>query len=71
MLRFLRFVGGALLGAIVGAGLVFMRAPRSGARTRGMVRDRLQAVWSEGQRAADARRLELLAQLEEFKSPGR
>jgi len=71
MLRFFRFVGGTLLGAMAGAGLLLLWAPRSGARTRGMVRDRLQAVWSEGQRAADARRLELLAQLEEFKSPGR
>jgi gas vesicle protein len=71
MLRLLCFVGGTLLGAMVGAGLMLMWAPRSGARTRGMVRDRLQAIWSEGQRAAEATRLELLAQLEEAKSPGR
>jgi len=71
MMKLLRFAGGMLLGALVGGGLVLIFAPRSGAGTRTLARDWLQAVWSEGQQAAEARRQELMAQLEEFKRPTR
>jgi gas vesicle protein len=71
MMRLLRFVVGALLGALGVGCLVLILAPRSGAKTRRLVGDWLTGVWSEGQRAAEAKRLELLAHLEELKSPDR
>jgi len=70
-MKLVRFTGGLLLGALVGGGLVLLLAPRSGARTRSIVQEWLQAVWREGQEAAEAKRMELLAQIEELKSPGR
>jgi gas vesicle protein len=69
MLRLLRFVGGVLLGALVGGGLMLIFAPSSGTRTRQPIVDWLQAVWREGLRAADAERQDLVAQLEGLKSP--
>lgn len=69
-MRFVRFTEGIILGALVGGGLVLLLAPRSGTQTRALVQDWLDAVWQEGQRAAEARRLELMARLEELQSPG-
>jgi gas vesicle protein len=70
-MKLLRFAGGMLLGALVGGGLMLLFAPRSGAGTRGLTGDWLQAVWSEGQQAAEARRRELEARLAELQRPAR
>ena len=70
-MKLLRFTGGMVLGALVGGGLVLLLAPRSGERTRLLVQEWLQVVWREGQEAAEAKRMELMAQIEELKSPGR
>ncbi len=70
-MKLMRFTGGMLLGALVGGSLVLLLAPRSGERTRSLVQEWLQAVWREGQEAAEAKRMELMAQIEELKSPGR
>lgn len=69
--RVLNIAGGLLLGAAVGAGIVLLFAPRSGADTQQMIRDRVQAILSEGQQAAEARRLELTTQFEALKQPGK
>jgi gas vesicle protein len=70
-MKLVRFTGGMLLGALVGGGLVLLLAPRSGEGTRALVQDWLQSVWREGQEAAEAKRRELMAQLEELQSAGR
>jgi len=58
---------GLLTGAALGAGLVLLFAPQSGAETQGMIRERVQAVLEEGQQAADLRRQELTARFEDLK----
>lgn len=66
---FVRFVVGLLLGAVVGVGLVVLFAPQSGEELRKRVRDRVEEVLAEGQRAAEERRVELVAQFEDLKQP--
>jgi gas vesicle protein len=65
--KVLRILAGLLLGAVVGAGLVMLLAPRSGAETRRLIQERVEAILAEGRQAAEERRLELTAQLEELK----
>jgi len=69
-MRLVRFTGGALLGALVGGGLVLLLAPRSGEATRTLAQEWLQSIWLEGQQAAEAKRRELMARLEELKAQG-
>jgi gas vesicle protein len=61
---------GLILGAAFGAGLVLLVAPRSGAETQQLIRDRLGTILAEGQQAADTRRLELSERFEALKQPG-
>ncbi len=68
--RILRLVVGLLLGVVVGAGLVLLFAPQSGADTRQALREHIQGIMDEGRRAAEARRLELTAQFETLKGTG-
>ena len=70
MSKILRIAGGLLLGAVVGVGLVLLFAPRSGANTRRLIRERLQAILADGRQAAEAQRLELTARFEALKEPG-
>jgi gas vesicle protein len=67
--RVLNVLAGFFAGAAIGAGIVLLLAPRSGADTRQGIQDRLHAVVEEGRQAADARRRELLAELEARKQP--
>jgi len=62
-------LAGFFLGAAIGAGIVLLLTPRSGVETRQEIQDRLHAVVEEGRQAADARRRELLAELEVRKRP--
>jgi len=71
MLRFVNWLLGLLVGALVGAGLVLLFAERSGAETQELLRNRLQAIREEGRQAAQNRRLELTAELEALKRPGK
>ena len=67
--KVLRFAGGFLLGAAIGAGAVVLLAPHSGADTQDMIRLRVQNILDEGRVAAEERRQELTAQLEALKEP--
>jgi gas vesicle protein len=67
--RMLKFGGGLLLGAMVGAGLVLLLAPRSGVETRQLIQERIQDVLEEGRMAAEVRRQELQARFEDLKRP--
>lgn len=69
-MKLMRFTEGLMLGALVGGGLVLLLAPKSGVQTRAFVRNWLEAVWQEGQQAAESRRLELMTRLEELQSQG-
>jgi gas vesicle protein len=61
------FLGGLLLGALVGASVAILLAPRSGAETQAALRARVDEVIEEGRRAAAERRAELEAQFAEAK----
>jgi gas vesicle protein len=63
----LDFLGGLLLGALVGASVALLLAPRSGADTQAALRGRVEGVIEEGRRAAAERRAELEAQFAEAK----
>ena len=64
-------VSGFFLGALLGAGLVLLFAPRSGDETQQLIRDRVEVVLSEGRQAAEARRLELTTQFVALKQPSK
>jgi gas vesicle protein len=63
----LDFLGGLLLGALVGAGVAILLAPQSGADTQAALRARVDGVIEGGRRAAAERRAELEAQFAEAK----
>jgi gas vesicle protein len=63
-MRLANIVGGFLLGAAIGAGVVLLLTPRSGADLRQGIRERIDTVMEEGRQAASQRRAELLAELE-------
>jgi gas vesicle protein len=63
----LDFLGGMLLGALVGASVAILLAPRRGADTQEAIRARVDEVIEEGRRAAAERRAELEAQFAEAK----
>jgi gas vesicle protein len=67
MEKTLDFLGGLLLGALVGASVAVLLAPRSGADTQAALRARVDEVIEEGRRAAAERRAELEAQFAEAK----
>jgi gas vesicle protein len=69
MSKALRFMGGFLLGATVGAGVILLFAPGSGEETRQAIQDRVQEILDESRSAAEARRLELTTQFETLKQP--
>ena len=67
--KILRIFSGLLVGAVVGAGLALLFAPRSGAETRQLIQERIDDILAEGRQAAEARRLELMTQFEMLKRP--
>lgn len=69
MSRVLRIMAGLLLGVTVAAGLVLLFTPQSGADTRRMIKERIEAILTEGRQAAEMRRLELQSQFETLKQP--
>ena len=67
--RAFRMLAGMVVGATFGAGLVLLFAPQSGADTQQVIRERVDAILSEGRQAADRRRFELQTQFEALKQP--
>jgi gas vesicle protein len=63
----LDFLTGLLLGALVGGTAAMLLAPRRGADTQALLRERVDEVIEEGRRAAAERRAELEAQFAEAK----
>lgn len=67
MNRALNFVGGLVLGAAIGAVVGLMLTPQSGEDLQRKVRERVNLMIEEGQRAAAERRAELEAQFAQAK----
>lgn len=67
MWRALNFVAGLLLGAALGASLVLLTTPKSGADTRALVRSRIDGLLEEGRQAAAERRAELETRMADLK----
>lgn len=67
MSRMLCVMVGLLVGAVIAASLVLIFTPRSGAETRQLIQERIQAILAEGREAAEKRRLELQGQFESLK----
>lgn len=63
--QLLGFFGGLLGGAIVGAAVVTLLAPRSGAETRAQIADKFQDIADAGKQALAERRRQLRAEYEE------
>jgi gas vesicle protein len=63
----LDFLGGLLLGTLVGGAVAMLLAPRTGAEMQAALRARVDEVIEEGRRAAAERRAELEAQFAEAK----
>jgi len=72
MVKTISFVGGFVIGAMVGAAVAVFVAPQSGEEFQKQIRERLDAVAQEGRRAAAERRAELeaqFAQAKQFQKP--
>ena len=67
--RMLRIGAGMVLGATIAAGLVLLFTPQSGVDTQQMIKERIEAILSEGRQAAEERRLELQMEFEALKEP--
>jgi gas vesicle protein len=67
--RTVKFFAGVLVGAVVGAAVVLVFAPQSGEDLRTGIRTRIDEIMEEGRQAAETKRLELTARLEELKQP--
>ncbi len=61
MKDFFSFVGGALIGAAIGAGVIVFTTPKSGEETRQTLSERWQNALEVGKRAARDREQELWA----------
>ena len=66
-MKFMRFVGGLLLGALVGGAVGMFLAPEAGGEFQSTIRARIDNVVEEGRRAAAERRAELEAQFAQAK----
>lgn len=59
MRKFLSFLGGTLMGALVGATVALLLTPSSGETLRAQIRDRFAALQDELAQAATDRKIEL------------
>ena len=67
--RTLTFLGGVVVGAAVAAAVVILLTPQSGEDLRDGIKVRVEDIVEQGRQAAEEKRLELTAQLEEAKKP--
>ena len=68
MRRAISFLTGFLVGTLVGGVAGLLLTPSGGSELQGQIKARLEGLIEEGRKAAAARRSELEAQLEAFKS---
>lgn len=69
MQKFLSFLTGVVIGALVGATLAVLFAPSSGEDLRLEMRERAQQLQAEVKAAAESRRAELEQQLNTLRAP--
>jgi gas vesicle protein len=67
MEKAISFLGGFVMGAVFGAASAALLAPQSGTELQMVIRERIDQVIQEGQRAAAERRAELEAQFAQSK----
>ncbi len=67
MNKLFSFMGGMIVGAIVGAATVLVSTPRSGESIRADIRREVENILEEGRRASAARRAELESQLSQMR----
>lgn len=63
----IRFLSGAIVGALVGAVIALLLTPQSGEDFQRQMRERAEQIMEEGRRAAAERRAELEAQFAQAK----
>jgi gas vesicle protein len=67
--RLLKFMGGAVLGGLLGASLALLLTPASGEGLRARIQDEIERVRSEVSDAARERRADLEVQLTALRTP--
>ncbi len=67
MSKTLNFIGGLAAGVVTGSVLALLLAPASGSELQQQIQAQVNRLLEEGKAAAEARRVELEAQLEAFK----
>ena len=65
--KFLMFMGGAIVGAIVGGAVTLLMTPQSGESLRGQTQQRYQDALEAGRKAADERKHQLVDEYEAMK----
>jgi gas vesicle protein len=60
-----KFLGGFMLGALLGGLLGLLFAPMKGKDFRALAERRVRQAWEDAQKAAEAKRSEILGKLEE------
>jgi gas vesicle protein len=69
MNKFINFVAGATLGALVGATAALLLAPMSGEDLQAQIKDQVEQIQLEVKNAASERRSELEEQLSTLREP--
>jgi gas vesicle protein len=69
MNKFLNFIAGATLGALIGASAALLLAPVSGEELQAQIKDQVEQIQLEVKTAASDRRAELEAQLANLREP--
>ena len=69
MNKFINFVAGATLGALVGATIALLLAPISGEELQTQIKDQVEQIQLEVKTAASDRRAELEGQLSTLREP--
>lgn len=71
MQRTINFLGGAIIGGLIGAGVALLLAPVPGDELRDQMQSRAQQIRMEVKNAAASRRLELEQQLDALRNPNK
>jgi gas vesicle protein len=65
--KFLMFMGGAIVGAMIGGAATLLMTPQSGESLRGQARQRYQEALEAGRKAAEERKHQLVDEYEAMK----